>query len=461
MVEVSYERDLTQYLLDAVVKLAVYDEGFLKKFYDYLLPKVFRSPRRDVIECVRKYWNSNKRVLGDFIFQEILKYVNSSKVEQVTEYLKRLQDVRVDVDYVSKSFGEYVKKQVLKDGIRRAEEAVEKGNFTYAESIVTGVFSDITRLSGVSVLDVVREGGLGASREDDMVLCMRSGIKPYDDVYGGFWEKEMCLVMGDTNVGKTFCMVHLGKVAMIQGKKVLHVTLETSKEMVWERYKMSLTARVSKRMRHIFGEDVNEFEVNVGDDVLKVNVLSEEGVKKKLDMLKRRGARLWLYQALQFGVRDLFNLVHQIESYEGQKPDVVVVDSPDQMIGGGSGDELRVRERDIYRRLLDFAKEKNVVLITTTQVRRGSKKKYLVRAEDVAEAYDKVRIVDTVWILNQMEEEREAGVIRIYVDKNRSGKAGLLLEGEQCLAIGQFILKPRKLELTEFLKEKKSERGKD
>lgn len=451
LVEVSFEKSLTQYLLDAVIKLAIYDKEFLEKFCDYLLPRLFQFPRREVVECVRRFWLSKRMVLGDFIFQEVSKFVSERRVHLVVEYLSRLKEMEVNKEYVFREFADFVKQQILLDGIQRASKAISERNFKYAEGIVLGVFQDISKLSSDNVKDLISSYELSLVNSEP-VLSLRTGIRPYDEVYGGLWEKEFVLVMGDTSVGKTFCMVYLGKVALVQGKKVLHVTLETSKEVVWERYKMSFTAQVSDRLRHIVGdEDISEVEVVVGGDVLKVKILDKESVRKKLEMLKRRGARLWLYQALQFSVRDLYDLFKRIEIKEGVKPDLVIIDSPDQMVGGGSGEELRMRERDIYRRLLDFAKEKNVVLVVTTQVRRGSKRKYLVRAEDVAEAYDKVRIVDTVWVLNQTEEERDAGLIRIYVDKNRTGRAGLLIEGDQCLAIGQFILKARKLNVTEYL----------
>lgn len=453
-----YESDLSRYVVDGAIKLSIEDEIFLRKFSEFLIPKVFISPRREVVECVRNFWNRKQKVLGEGIWEEIKRFVSERKKELVYGYLEGVFGLSVDKEYVEEKFGEYVKQKLLEEGIVRAREAVRRGEFNYAEGILLGIFKDISRLGEKKIEDFFEEEEM-SKQEEENEINFRTGMRCYDEVYGGLWRKEMLLVLGDTNVGKTYCCVYLGKMALLQRKKVLHVTLETAKEVVEERYKMSFVAQLSKRMKHIWGGELeNEIEVNVGDEVVKAGILSDEKVKRVINFLKRKGGKLWISQGLKFKVSDLVKLLDQIEVHLGEKADVVIVDSPDQMVGGGSGEELRMKERDIYRRLLDITKERNITMIVTTQARRGTKKKFLVKSDDVAEAYDKVRIVDTVWTINQTEEEKKKGVVRIYVDKVRIfGKSGMLIEGDQNLAIGQFLLNARKIDF-EDLKEKKDEK---
>lgn len=470
-------KDVSKYLADAIVYFSLYDEDFMKKFAPYLTPRVFVFPYRIVLECALHFWNNHKRVLGEGIFQAVRNHVNANQVILVEEFISRISSNNYDKEYVTREAGDFIKKLILLDGIARAQEAIHRKEFSYAEGIVRGVFKDISKLGSNTIQDMLDTSLLENGFDDFLdrvgALNMRTGIPCYDTQYGGLWTKEFVLIMGDTNVGKTFCMVYLGKMALLQGKKVLHVTLETSKDLVQERYMMAFSARVSRRFYEavtsssyddltMFSEDMGEkdslssvteeVEVRIGNDLIKVGVLNKEHVLKKMEFLRRRGARLWLHQGYNFSVRNLLDLLDKIETEYGEKADIVLLDSPDQMVSSsGKSDEIRLRERDIYRRLLDITKERNITMVVTTQTRRGSKNKFLVTSEDVAEAYDKVRIADTVWTLNQTKKEAESNIIRIYVDKCRHAQAGLLIEADQCLPIGQFILHARKLDLLEYL----------
>lgn len=472
--ESYFEKDISRYLADAIVYFMLYDEDFLKQFSEYVVPRVFAFPYRPIMECIAYFWTKHKKVLGDSIFHEIKRFAPQGQASLVEEFLKRIKGNRYDKEYVLKETGNFVKKLVLLEGIGRAQEAIKRGEFNYAEGIVRGVFKDVSRFGSDAIVDVIDASLQGNGFMDFCnslgALNMRTGMSCYDNRYGGLWTKEFLLIMGDTNVGKTFCVVYLGKLALLQGKKVLHVTLETSKELVQERYFMSLSAKVSRRFYEVVSREGDFFnvaddgfeskdsdikeklEVQVGNNTIEVEVMREEHIMRKLEFLKRRGARLWLYQGVGFSVRDLVELLEKIEIEYGEKVDIVLLDSPDQMISGSKvSDEVRLRERDIYRRLLDLTKERNITTVVTTQARRGSRNKFLLTSEDVAEAYDKVRIADTVWVINQTKKEAEANIVRIYVDKCRHAKPGLLIEADQCLPIGQFILNPRELNLAEYL----------
>ena len=69
-----------------------------------------------------------------------------------------------------------------------------------------------------------------------------------------------------------------------------------------------------------------------------------------------------MYQGLSFGFEDLVALVNNIEVLEGVVPDVILLDSPDQMVKPSLYRDEWANERELYRKLLEFTKERNKMM---------------------------------------------------------------------------------------------------
>lgn len=443
--------DFSNYLLDSVVKLMISDNDFLKKIKVFIKPKAFRDEERIIVaKLIYNYFEKFKKAPGDYIIDIVEEFCEKrkDKKELLFRYIERLEDIEPNKDYILERFGKYVKKVICQDAIERAYEAVKKGHIEYAEETILGGFRDAYALTADNVLDMLCEEAweTNIKNMDELEPNLKSFIDVYDEKCGGWWRKETVLIFGDYNIGKTFFMVYIGKVALIQGKKVLHITLETRKDIVWERYCMAFTGGLKRKKSREEDEKEHIYKkiLNIGGREIEAKSYTLGELRKKLKFLRRKKAQLWLYQGINFSLRDFKNLLDNIEVLYGNVPDVVIIDSPDQMIWN-KGDDYRLAEKSLYKKFLELAKERNFTLFLTTQARRGSRKKNLTRGEDVAEGYDKVRIVDTVITINQTEEEYKKGIVRLYVDKHRGSERGFTIEGDQALDIGQFIMNAREL----------------
>jgi KaiC/GvpD/RAD55 family RecA-like ATPase len=454
------EAKFSNYLIDSVVKLLIEDSDFAKKVKNLIKPKVFLTEERiALVRAIYRYIEEFDRAPGEYVFDIIEDKFerDREKKELLFAYLDKLVDIDCNKDYVLERFGGYVKQKLCQDAIERAHQSVLKGQIEYAEATVLGGFRDAYALTTEGLIDYLSyyamdSGNMGVVEEE---VNFKTLIDVYDKKYGGLWKKEMLLIFGDYNIGKSFFVVQLGRSALVQGKKVLHVTLETSKEIIWERYCMCFTGKLSRR--GLRGEDDEENlrkKIMMGDREVKVRPYRMGELRKKLDFLRRRKGKLWLYQGMGFKFSDLKNLLDNIEVLNGQVPDVVIIDSPDQMLTGQNDVEFRMREKSLYKKLLDLTKERNITMIVTTQARRGSRKKKLTRGEDIAEGYDKIRIVDTAITINQSEEEYKRQIVRLYIDRCRGGKKGCMIEGDQMFDVGQFIFNDREIEIKDVFREK-------
>jgi hypothetical protein len=108
---------------------------------------------------------------------------------------------------------------------------------------------------------------------------------------------------------------------------------------------------------------------------------------------------------------------------KGRKPDLIIVDYADLLRHHEKVSEKRHEQTEVYRDLKRLAMMKNVAIWTASQARRpedGPEKEFLLRAKDISESYEKVRIADFIATLNQTPAEKEMGVVRFHMDIYRS-----------------------------------------
>ena len=67
---------------------------------------------------------------------------------------------------------------------------------------------------------------------------------------------------------------------------------------------------------------------------------------------------------------------------------------------------------------------------TASQANRGALDKAVITIGDLAEAFNKANIADFMVALCQTIEEKEEGIMRWHVAKQRDGEANLTLEGD-------------------------------
>jgi hypothetical protein len=89
--------------------------------------------------------------------------------------------------------------------------------------------------------------------------------------------------------------------------------------------------------------------------------------------------------------------------------------------------EYRLDRASVYWDFKDYCKLRRLPGLTTTQLKSTSKWK-ISTVEDLAEAYDKARILDIVYIMSQTEEDQKDNIMRFSVDKSRDSKAGFSIK---------------------------------
>lgn len=177
--------------------------------------------------------------------------------------------------------------EILTRGIPGDDDEVVKGHGE-ARAHVLGRFSDIDRqVNGDAAPegDVRGEGGdvfAEYERQEALRLSghgagIRFGIPALDDRIDGLFPGELWLVVGFTSDGKTSMVVNLSWSAVVeQGKNVLFLTTETSREQVRRR----ILARHSCLPQFGAGDGINSREIKLGtlssEDKIRFRAVTED-----------------------------------------------------------------------------------------------------------------------------------------------------------------------------------------
>lgn len=433
------ENQFTPFVIDSIVHLMIFDTDFLKKCVRIVEATSFKDERYVIADLCYKFFHSYKKAPQDYILSLMEEFLHKrpSKAKIMNRYLLKIAEMEINKEYVLDAFNKFAKDSICRAAIEQAQYLVDKGSLDKAQKVILSKFKQAYTLNKHKIENVIESDGTFSDEEEE--VNVRSFIEPYDKTVGGFVRPEMILTFGDSNVGKSWNMVHYGKAAILQGKNILHITLETSEKIIKKRYAASITGTTFKRRID------EETEQNV-------RKFSSKVYRKKLAFLKRRGSKLWIHQAIQFSLQDLYELVDSIELMEECVPDVIIIDSPDQMVSDFRYKDKRYEERELYQRLLDFSKERNVTLHVTTQAQRKAGEAIIVIGKHVGEAYDKFRTVDTCFTLTQSEAMYKKSKFYLFHAKSRDNSKFMLMECKQALHCGQYIISAKEISIRDVLK---------
>jgi KaiC/GvpD/RAD55 family RecA-like ATPase len=324
---------------------------------------------------------------GDDVLQRVLWYKES--------------DVDLSSELVLDTVDKLWKEKVLVDGVKRIEEKLLRG--VDIDSVVDELGRVYRSIMGKSVvkvglreeiLDGVLDRMVGYVMEEKEERRLLSGFVQLDAVLGGgFRQGSLVVWVGATSVGKTMMLVFQAVMYMLQGKNVLYISLEDSRDVVLERFD-----------RLLF--------LNVRNDV--------EGLRKRIELLRYMGKVEVMYMA-RMEVDELEGLIEGL----ADEVDVLIVDYGDLLsVGKGRRDVDWVEQGEVFERMMRIADKYNKWVVTASQANREALDRKVLSLGNVSRSFRKVQVADYVIALSQTKEEDQQGLIRLVVLKNKFGKRG-------------------------------------
>jgi replicative DNA helicase len=323
--------------------------------------------------------------------------------DQIIEFLHRIKvspDIG-DLAFVKDKSLDFCRKQALKEALEKSVGLVESDNY---EEVITIMKEAISKGMSSTLGHNFFEDYEYRFSKINRVTCP-TGLRQLDQkeiLNGGLGRGEIGVVTAPTGVGKSHFLVHVGSEALKVGKNVVHYTFELSERAVGLRYDSNLCEIPSNQVIDRKAEVIEKYnDMDVGRLIIKS------------------------YPTGSASVMTIRNHIEKL-MLKSFVPSLIIIDYADIMRSSRKFDTLRHELKLIYEELRNLAMDMNVPLWTASQANRDASNASVVGLENMSEAYGKAMVADVVLSISRKPVEKESGVGRLFVAKNRAGKDGVL-----------------------------------
>jgi hypothetical protein len=218
--------------------------------------------------------------------------------------------------------------------------------------------------------------------------------------------------MAPAGIGKTWMLINIEANAIIQGKTVIHYTLELNDNYVGQRYDSVITGIAAQNLKN-YTEDIEaKLDTLPGELIIKYYPTKSTGIM---------GIKAHIEKTIMLG----------------NTPDLVVVDYGDLLKVNTKKDKHEALE-ELYEEMRGMAGEYGIPVWTASQAGRSALEDDIIEADKIASSYGKVMVADFLMSLSRKVEDKLSGTGRGHVIKNRFGPDGITLPSKINTNNGQF-----------------------
>lgn len=425
----DFQRELLGLLLN--------DRHFLLESLAIIKPNYFvNETHRHICKILFKHFDKYKTLPNKVQMINELNGVLDGKADEIKvlhigEYNEIVLDYLPGMesrDYYRDKIVNFAKTQSLKQAFHKSLQVIKEDPESDATwGTIHTVLRDALNVEhnfdlGLDYFQTMKERYERMNQEVIMQDRFTSGFHAIDNSLtgGGLKRGEIGSWVGLSGTGKSLAL----KVATIanisKGKKGLYISLEIDQDNVAERFDAELSSIMES-------PDVED-KITI-KNLLDKKQLVFDFVKSYQDDVRIDDQdQMLIIKQFPGGQMDMaaFRAYYSQLGLRGFHPDFIVIDYIGEMKDyvGIPTHESRYR---ITRDLRGFAVEENVLILTAMQPNRTAKEVIrsgdLIDDENLGDSYAQIKPLDAMWTINQLQEEKECGLARIYVAKHRSGKS--------------------------------------
>jgi replicative DNA helicase len=126
---------------------------------------------------------------------------------------------------------------------------------------------------------------------------------------------------------------------------------------------------------------------------------------------------------------------------KGIEFEFIVVDYLDLVSPNFRTDSPIENSKNVFVDMRAIAQQGNYAMLSATQANREGYKAAVVRADHVAEDFNRIRIADVTISINRTDEEKTLGEARLFFAASRNQEDGFTLRIKSDLSRGKFLTK--------------------
>lgn len=405
---------------------------------------------REIYTQAVNYYIEFKAPVGEHLpdcLEHILHGKDKRKSEVYEDIITNIYAIKdsINSEFVLTQLEKFVRQQQLKLGISQAVELINNGKIDEAENALEACRKKRLGLFNVGIsIDDVSKITSGLAVIENFIHL---GIPGLDDYGICPTPKEFYLLLSQPNYGKSWFLNHVGKHALIQRKKVLHITLEMSETRAGLRYMQTLFGIAKNKIRRnnpTFSKDEYGSLLGIDYETISKDVptLKDDNIHEilnnRIERLKKPQFIIKEFPSGTLSMDGLKAYLDNLGNYNNFEPDVILLDYPDLM--RIDKDNVRIETGRTYVDLRGLAAERNLAMVGVTQTNRVDRDIKLLTRDKLSEDISKINTVDNFVTFNQTREEYKRGLARLYVDKSRNDIKDITILIAQNYSIGQFCL---------------------
>jgi replicative DNA helicase len=448
------ESKLSGALQENIITLAVFDKKAIPLLMnsvdvDLFSTSIYRDIAGAAFEYYRQFKKPAKNHISDLL-ESVLTDKSSteakSKAQLYKDTLLNIYDSKDEInrEYVLNGLANFVEEQQLIQGVKKAAQLLKSSKVDEAKLVM-----HTCHKKQLTIFD----SGLKLYDHKGMLACLDTsgktfpiGMSALENYDIGPARGQLLTFAALSNKGKSWFGVHLARYALKHRLKVLHVSLEMSKEEVGKRYLQSLFA-VSKRNEMVRVPVFEEDEYGNFCDLDFKNVkpkltFDQKDIKKKLSgklkKLKKPQLVIKQFPNGMLTVNKLRAYLENLIHYDGFLPDIIFLDYPRCM--KVNVDNLTGSLGQIYQDLRGIAVEYNIAMVIVSQINRAGESVKWLTAKYLAEDFSQYFTSDVLITYNQTSAEYEHNLARLLVVKSRGDKKDQKVLISQNYTLGQFCI---------------------
>ena len=389
------------------------DLDFFLQIVNLVKPDYFEFPSHSkLFSAVKEHYDKyNKLPNDEFIIEDIKQKMGPK--ERVSDYADELYYINnLDLssvsnpDYFLDIIERFAKKEAMKSAIAQSISLIKEDRVEEVENLVKQALlinRDVN--TGQDYFDDVLDRWHRTFNKDSTVK-FKTVLPALDkSLEGGLGPKELAMVVAPPGVGKSLYLVNQGVKCMVEGKKVLYISLEMSEDKIAQRFDSVMTL-------------IPQFKLK--------DPANHTSVKERLDMFKQEfpGGDLVIkeFPTGMASINAIRSLLVQLKNYHDFEPDVLIVDYLELMRPTREIQQEYLAQQRIAEELRGLGVEFGFLVWTATQTNRMGRTVKVITDAELGDSYGKIRTCDFAISLNQTEEEFDQGTMRAFVIKSRNGK---------------------------------------
>jgi replicative DNA helicase len=405
--------DFSENIQRGILYLLKSNKDFYLQIVNLVQPEHFEFPSHaKIFERVRSYYEKyGKLPTDDFIVQDIKPTLtareSASDYEDELSYINNVDTSTVgNTDYMLDLVENFAKKEAMKAAIADSISLIKENRMDEVEALVKKALlinRDVDTGQDYFRDVMGRWDRIFNKKQEEKYKTFLPGINK--SLEGGLGSKELAMVVAPPGVGKSLFLVNQGVHSMIEGRKVLYISLEMSEDKIAQRFDSVMTLMPQFKLK----DPANQLTV-----------------KERLEMFKKEfpGSELVIkeFPTGQASINTIRNLLVQLKNYDEFEPDLLIVDYLELLRPTREIQQEYQAQQKIAEELRGVAMEYGLLTWTATQTNRQGRMVKIITDAELGDSYGKIRTCDFAMSLNQSEEEFDEGKMRAYVIKSRNGR---------------------------------------